>query len=97
MSNPNGNGGWKKGKSGNPKGRPTRAHEDEYLRIFNSVITPENFKKICNTLYSFASGGNMQAIKMVLEYKMGQPTQKHEVAGKDGGDIYVTVVKGKND
>jgi len=77
MSNPGGVGGFRKGQSGNPGGRPkvaqslqipARAHMHAMLKVL-----VENAKK-----------GNTTAATRVLEFGFGKPTQSVEMKVDEG-------------
>ena len=81
-----------KGKSGNPKGRATFSDESTYAEIYKSKVTPEKFSEVLNQLLDLAiKKHDMNAIKLILAYAMGQPLQKSELTGAEGNALEIVV------
>jgi hypothetical protein len=74
--NPQGKGGFKKGVSGNPKGRKPREVERDYLTIFRSRVSPEDWGEIIDKAVSDAIRGDSVARKFIADYMIGVPVQK---------------------
>jgi hypothetical protein len=91
----NGNPAWKKGVSGNPKGRPKKADclinclKDELERKGSDGLTNE--QHIAAILVIKAMQGDMTAIKLAFEYTAGKPAQAISVSGDDGGPVRIVV------
>jgi hypothetical protein len=43
------------------------------LEMFRNTITDEHMSELCHVLYERAVGGDMSAIKMIWQYKIGKP------------------------
>ncbi len=81
-----------KGTSGNPNGRATFSAESNYADVYKSKVTPEKFGEVVNQLIHLATvKRDMNAIKLLLAYAMGQPVQKSEVTGAEGNALEIIV------
>jgi hypothetical protein len=82
---------FKKGQSGNPKGRPTKAEEQK----LNDQLSPHSPKAI-KALIDGVEQGERWAIKMFFEYLYGRPTQRIEQTGvnQQPTEIIFTVLPG---
>ena len=74
---------WKKGQSGNPKGRPR--HDKcitDLLKLKGDEIKKDGRTKlqaVIETLYARAQEGDLKAIDMIFDRVEGKPAQKLEV------------------
>ena len=80
---------WEPGQSGNPHGRPKKG--ETYTDIINDIGNTlsddiERKKMICLKLYEMAEGGDLAAIKYIMDRVDGTPTYKHDV------DSHLTVI-----
>lgn len=81
-----------KGQSGNPKGRSTFSDEEKYADVYKSKVTPNKFAEVVDQLLFLAiQRRDMNAIKLLMAYAMGQPVQKSEVSGTEGGPLEIIV------
>jgi hypothetical protein len=87
MANIEGVGGFKKGRSGNPNGRPRKSIEERYTKAVYSVVKADEFKAVIEMILKAAKRGDMRAAKLILDYTVGTPVQKTELTGRDGGQI----------
>jgi hypothetical protein len=87
---------FKKGQSGNPKGRKPREVERDYLARLRACVTPDDWVKIIDRTVSDAKRGDTAARKFLADYLIGVPVQKMEHTGEDGGAIVIKV-KGRDD
>jgi hypothetical protein len=62
-------------------GRPPRAVEENYLAILRSVVTPEEFELVVRSLLCAAKKKNIQAIKLLLSYLLGNPPETVNLNG----------------
>lgn len=81
---------FKKGKSGNPGGRPKGEGE---VRDLAKAYTKEAINKLANWMRSNNSKASVAASMALLDRGWGRPAQAVELSGKDGGPITVTCVK----
>ena len=94
MSKPNpipNNKPFKKGQSGNPKGRPKLKPLREYIE---EIMTDEKEGKtamedVILTLHAKAAKGDIRAIDLLLAYTYGKPKQQMDVT--TGGDKIATL------
>lgn len=56
---------FKKGQSGNPSGKPKGAKNKSTLAA--EALLEGSLEQVCNKIKAEATGGNMQAAKMILE------------------------------
>ena len=82
MSERNNKGQFKKGKSGNPSGRPKNQTFTKQLRMFMNELDPvmgvQRLEYIVSVLFSKACEGDLSAIKMIMDRVDGLPTQHVE-------------------
>lgn len=90
---------FKKGQSGNPKGRPPLRDIKEVLK--DLLSQEKNNTQLIDGLMSVvvnkALKGDLKAVDMLLSYTYGKPTQKTEITGSEGEkiDFTINVVQGK--
>lgn len=77
-----------KGNKASP-GRSPRQLEEEYRLRFTQKLTPTKFEEISDRLIKMALQGKLEAIKLVLAYALGMPTQRNEHTGADGSPIQI--------
>jgi hypothetical protein len=82
---------FKKGQSGNPKGRPKKEYEIEYSNIIQSQCSTSDWREICRVAITQAKRGDEKARKWLSDNLVGLPIQKSEITGKDGNSIKVTL------
>jgi len=63
------------GHSGGP-GRPSRATEISYLRMFAEACPPERFREIVESAIEAAKGGDAKAREWISGYLCGNPSDK---------------------
>jgi hypothetical protein len=83
-----------KGKfvKGNPGGgRKPRQVEKDYLAIFRSSVTPDDWRAIIEKAVTDAKRGDATARKFIADYMIGAPTQRTELTGEDGKAIKIKV------
>ena len=95
---------FKKGQSGNPKGRPKKektltsmiAKELEKVDVKTSNgKTISRKEAIARVVTNLAVKGDFKALKMVFEYMDGKPEQRQEIDVT--GSMDVALIKIKND
>ena len=74
---PGGNPGWKKGQSGNPKGRP-KAPED--IAALCRIHTPECISVLVSTMRNKSHKDRVTASLALLDRGWGKPKQQLEVS-----------------
>ena len=66
---------WKKGQTGNAKGRPKKGYSiSEYFRDM-LASDPDTKQKICEAIRDKALAGDLSASKLIWEYMDGKPPQ----------------------
>lgn len=77
-------------------GRKSKAEELGLPVLIDSRLPQEKWGKVIDNLYGFAIGSNPKAAvgaaSLLLAYKFGKPTERHEHAGADGGPMVLKVV-----
>ena len=83
---------WKKGRSGNPRGRPRSG--DELGAILRQLVDRKRFaEKLCELCYA----GDIQAMRLLLAYTDGPPQGRLESDfSTEGIQITVTYVQQNN-
>lgn len=64
------------GSNPNPKGRPKREIEAEYLDATIAAVSIEDWARIVQAMVTFAKAGNVQAATWIGNYLLGKP-QEH--------------------
>jgi hypothetical protein len=78
MANPKGIGGFEKGRSGNPEGRPRKEREERLYEITVSTVPIKRWKKIVLKAVDQAERGDATARKWLSDQLLGVPTQNIE-------------------
>ena len=92
---------YKKGESGNPKGRPKGTLRDIKVVLQDLLSQEKNGTQLIDGLMSVvvnkALKGDLKAVDMLLSYTFGKATQRTEVTGAEGEkiDFTINVVQGK--
>ena len=92
---------YKKGQSGNPKGRPKGTLRDIKVVLQDLLSQEKNGTQLIDGLMSVvvnkALKGDLKAVDMLLSYTFGKATQRTEVTGAEGEkiDFTINVVQGK--
>jgi Family of unknown function (DUF5681) len=82
---------WKKGQSGNPRGRPRRGScladllRRELERTGPAGVTHK--EALVNALVETACEGDLRAIDMIFDRVEGRPKQRQEVSGPEAGPL----------
>jgi hypothetical protein len=90
---------FKKGQSGNPKGRPPI--RDIKVVLQDLLSQEKNGTQLIDGLMSVvvnkALKGDLKAVDMLLSYTFGKATQRTEITGAEGEkiDFTINVVQGK--
>lgn len=86
----------KRGGARKGAGRKSKLVEEDQSAFMSRCLPVEKREAIVNKFYEIAMGDNAKAAvtagSILLAYAMGKPTEKHELAGKDGGPITLKVV-----
>ena len=85
-------GRWKRGVSGNPKGRLPRQTENEYLNILMEKCTPDRWADIIEKALRQAVDGDARARDWLSRYVVGDPIQVHEYLFDKHEDICIRVI-----
>lgn len=92
---------FKKGKSGNPNGRPKSPLRDIKEVLKDLLSQEKNGTQLIDGLMSVvvnkALKGDLKAVDMLLSYSYGKATQRTEITGAEGEkiDFTINVVQGK--
>jgi len=78
---------WKKGQSGNLKGRPLKGYSITEMMKRMLEEKPELRAAIGDKIAEKALKGDLVAMKLLWNYMDGMPTQGLEHSGKDGGPV----------
>ena len=73
-------------------GNPINRRMKELRRALLDSTSPEDVKAVGQTLWELATGGDVQAAKVWLEFVIGKPPQALEVSGPDGQALGMEVV-----
>lgn len=73
---------WKKGQSGNPKGRPINPLSLTALLNKKLSENPEDANAIVNALIALGKGRDMRAIEMSFERIDGKVVEVHKIEGE---------------
>ena len=82
---------WKPGQSGNPKGRPSKEVEREYLDIMITACTPERWAKIVERAIHDAEKGDKFARDWVSAHLIGEPKRVHEYMINENRSVLIEV------
>lgn len=85
-------GTFKKGVSGNRKGRPK---EDVDIKALCRLHSAEAVETLVKWMRSQDSKASPTAAERILNRAWGMPTQEHEVSGKDGTPLIPVINFGK--
>lgn len=86
------NGRFAPGTSGNPKGRPKKEREEQYLHIALSAVSFHDWREIIKKAAAQAKRGDAVARKWLGDYLMGAPIQRTELTGEGGNAVVIKVV-----
>lgn len=68
---------WKKGQSGNPKGRPTKAVEDRFLNMLALKMDEATMEKFVDKMIHKAVDlGEYRSMELLAAYLGGKPVQR---------------------
>lgn len=78
------NGQFKKGISGNPKGRSPKKKEERFMEVSIAAVSLKDWREIIKKAVGQAKRGDTQARKFLADYLIGPPQQKLDVTS--GGE-----------
>ena len=84
-------GKFKKGQSGNPKGRPRVA--DVFRDRCRDFMSDEGWEKLKSIAINGKKKDQFRALELIAAYAYGKPKQGVELSGEDGGNINITIEK----
>ncbi|MEM6462312.1 MAG: DUF5681 domain-containing protein [Pseudomonadota bacterium] len=84
---------FRKGRSGNPGGRPKERHFRDALRaeLASAGEDHKALRKIARALVAKATGGDLAAIKEIADRLDGKPVQQNQITGADNEPVDITV------
>jgi len=86
------NGQLQKGSVLNPRGRPKKEREHDYLNIMLSIVTDKRWKAIVTKAADQAERGDPVARKWLADYIVGPPVERREITGADNQPLTIRVV-----
>ena len=90
MSERDESGRFAPGKSGNPKGRPSKPKEEKFHKVTLSAVSLSDWREIVKKAVEQAKRGNPSARKWLSDYLLGPPQQKLDLTS-GGEKIRVTI------
>jgi hypothetical protein len=78
-------GQFKKGNSGNPKGRAPRKKEERFMEVSIAAVSLKDWRAIIKKAVTRAKAGDTQARKFLADYLLGPPQQRLDVTS--GGEV----------
>lgn len=88
---PKTNSSWRKGRSGNPRGRPKVG--EELGALLRQTVDRRRFaEKLCQLCYA----GDVQAMRLLLSYTDGPPNASAAIKGAERIQILVNYAKQEN-
>ena len=76
-------------------GRKSKAEEFGMAELLDASLPSGAFEKIAKNLFKLATGSNPKAAvaagSLLLAYRFGKPTEKHEHANPDGSPLLAPV------
>lgn len=84
-----GNSGGKKGRSG----RKSKAEEMGLVALLDKCWTQAAREKCIKTLATQANRGEIEAVKLLMSYTFGKPTERHEHSGTPEGAPLEIIVR----
>lgn len=87
----------KNGGSRPNSGRKSKAEELGLAKLIDSRLPPDKWGKVIDNLYELATGDNPKAVvgaaSLLLAYKYGKPTERHEHSNPDGSPLLTPVAE----
>ena len=93
MTNPTGKGGFQKGESGNPGGRPKLPAE---MREMFQTKAPEAFEVLCKHLHATDPRVSVSAATQILDRAYGRPVQSIDANINDDPVRYIVELPEKS-